>query len=70
LVDLYSATIGDIQTLAPIAEAKSVIESSGGLVELTGTVHVTGVWSEVEKDSYAGLTTSIWPDLTLDCTGI
>ena len=69
MLELYSATIGDIQELASIAEAKAIVESSGGYVELTGTVHVTGVWSTVEKESYAGTPSSAWPDLTLDCTG-
>ena len=69
LTGLYSATIGDIQELEPIAQAKSTIEAAGGLVDLTGVIHVTGVWSEIEKESYSGTSTSTWPNLRLDCTG-
>ena len=69
LTGLYSSTIGDIQELEPFAQAKSVIEAVDGLVDLTGLIHVTGVWSEVEKESYSGTPTSTWPNLRLDCTG-
>ena len=66
LLKLYSATIGNIETLEPISELKSTIEDAGGHIDLSGLIHVTGTWSVIERDYYGGTNNSIWPDLEFD----
>jgi len=69
LLKLYSATIGDISTLEPLVNIKDDIEAAQGQVQLTGLMHITGNWSVIERNSYGGLSTSVWPDLTFDVSG-
>ena len=62
LLKLSNATIGDIQTLEPFNEFKPTLEENGGILEFGGTIHVTGAWSEIERDNYM----TVWPQLTFD----
>ena len=62
LLKLSTATIGDIQELEPFNEFKSTLENNGGILELGGTIHITGAWSEIERDNYM----SVWPQLIFD----
>ena len=69
LLKLSSATVGDISIFESIKNKKHTIEAGSGTVELTGTVTVTGTWSDVEVDEYAGKPTSVWPELILNTIG-
>lgn len=51
LSKLKLATIGEINELEPLAEAKQ----NGQTIDLSGTISVTGAWSLVEKESYEDL---------------
>lgn len=69
LINLNLASITDITELQQFAEKKSKLgytyDSEGNKIDkvnLTGTIHVTGTWSQVEKDTYE----SLWSGLTLD----
>ena len=62
LLELSTATIGDIQTLEPFNEFKPTLEENGGILEFGGTIHITGAWSEIERDNYM----TVWPELTFD----
>ena len=62
LLELSTATIGDIQELQPFNEFKSTLENNGGILELSGIIHITGAWSEIERDNYM----TVWPRLTFD----
>ena len=64
LKKLSSATIGDIQTLAPMDSIKPRLEDAGGQLDLTGIIKVTGTYSTIEKTTYE----TEWPGLTLDVT--
>lgn len=59
------ATIGNIQEMAPFAEFKEELEDAGGVMNFTGTIHVTGDYSDVEKETYE----DTWPGLTMDVSG-
>ena len=62
LLELSTATIGDIQTLEPFNEFKPTLEANGGILEFGGVIHITGDWSEIERDNYM----TVWPQLTFD----
>lgn len=64
LLRLSNATIVDIESLEPFKEFKTILENKGNTLELSGTINVTGDWSQIEKDTYK----TIWPDLTLNTT--
>ena len=69
LLKLNVASIGDIQQLEQFSSFKPSLEAAGGILELTGNLNVTGSWSQIEKDNYAGTPTSVWPNLNLNTTG-
>lgn len=76
LINLRLAAINDIIELEPFAERKETlgnfINADGNEVSkinLTGLVNVTGNWSQIEKDNYAGTPSSVWPNLNLNTTG-
>ena len=62
LLKLYNATIEDIQELDSFNEFKPTLEANGGILEFGGIIHVTGDWSEIERDNYM----IVWPQLTFD----
>lgn len=62
LLGLSSATIINIQELEPFNEFKSVVENNNGALEFSGVIHITGDWSEIERDNYM----TVWPQLTFD----
>ena len=62
LLKLSTATIEDIQELEPFNEFKPTLESNGGILNFSGIIHVTGDWSEIERDNYM----TVWPQLTFD----
>jgi len=65
LLKLSTASIGNIQALQPFSEFKTTLENAGGILDFSGTIHVTGDWSEVEKEQYE----AIWNNnLNLDVT--
>jgi len=67
LLNLNSSSITNINELE-IFKTKRLNMLDPDLIQLSGTIHVTGNWSQVEKDTYGGLETSIWPPLTIDTT--
>lgn len=69
LINLNHASIVDIDDLTPFAERKEelgTMQNEAGetisRINLTGLIHITGAWSEVERDSYI----AIWPNLRFD----
>lgn len=68
LLNLNNSSIVNISELEAFKEKRNSL-SNADLLQLSGTIHVTGNWSQVEKDSYGGLPTSVWPDLNIDTTG-
>ena len=73
LQNLSTASITDISDLDDFDHKKKALEvnygDDGQLIRhiiLSGLLTVTGEWSQVEKEYYAGLSTSVWPNLTLD----
>ena len=64
LLKLKTSSVVDISELDAFATRKQDIETDSTLINLTGTISVTGSWSAVEKQQYE----TIWPDLTLDVT--
>ena len=67
LLNLTSSTINNISELE-VFKVKRENASDPALVQLSGTVPILGNWSQVEKDTYGGLSTSIWPELNFDTT--
>ena len=64
LLNLNTASINDIDELAKFKEKRDGL-SDESLIQLSGTVHVNGDWSEVEKTTYE----SEWDNkLVLDTT--
>jgi len=63
LLELSTATIANISTLEPLSELKDDLEDAGKSLELSGTINVTGTWSNIERDTYGGTPDSVWPDL-------
>jgi hypothetical protein len=73
LQNLYTASITDVSDLDDFEQKKKALEvnygDDGQLIKhiiLSGLLKVTGEWSQVEKDYYAGTPSSVWPNLTLD----
>ena len=62
LLKLSSATIGDIQTMNSFSQLKQDLAPTGGIIDFSGTIHVTGNWSDVEVNSYK----AVWPQLQFD----
>lgn len=52
LIDLSTATITNVQSLAIFKTLKETIDAAGGQIELSGTIHVTGNWSKIEAQQY------------------
>ena len=52
LIDLSTATITNVQSLAIFKTLKETIDTAGGQIELSGTIHVTGNWSKIEAQQY------------------
>ena len=69
LLRLSSASIVNISTLEPFSEFKTTLENAGGILELTGTINITGNWSTIERDTYGGQPTSVWPALNFNLIG-
>ena len=76
LTNLNKASITNITELEKFADRKKELETQydaqGNLinkVNFTGIINVNGSWSEIERDSYAGTPTSIWPKLNLNTKG-
>ena len=67
LLNLNNSSVVNINELEVFKEKRDSLSNSS-LLQLSGTIHVLGNWSQVEKDSYGGLPTSIWPDLNIDTT--
>ena len=65
-LDDINWTINNITDLEPLANLQRRL---GNNMFLKGTITVTGTWSQVEKDNYAGTPSSIWPNLTLNTIG-
>ena len=66
LLKLNVASIGDIQELEQFKNFKSTLEAAGGIMQLGGTIHVTGSWSDIERTTYE----DTWaPNLELDVSG-
>ena len=77
LQNLNKAHIGNIEELDDFDQKKKALETTydnqGNLIiklVLSGNLTVTGTWSATEVDYYGGLSTSVWPRLTLNPTGI
>lgn len=69
LQDLRTSSVVDITEIQPFLDRKAEIEvtydSNGALINklnLSGTISVTGEWSEIEKTTYE----TVWPNLTFD----
>ena len=63
LEKLHSAFIRHIQTLADFNKLRDNILNDGdGQIELGGTIHILGDWSDVEVQQY-GKPNGIWPNL-------
>lgn len=56
LLRLSTASVGDIQELAVFNNFKPTLEAAGGTLDLSGTINVTGSWSEIEAKEYANTT--------------
>ena len=67
LLNLNNSSVNNISELEIFKEKRNSL-SNANLLQLSGTIHVLGNWSQVEKDSYGGLPTSVWPDLNIDTT--
>ena len=67
LLNLHNSSIGDISELEAFKTKKNSL-SDATKVQLSGIIKVLGKWSQVEKDSYGGKPTSVWPDLNFDTT--
>lgn len=63
LINLNTTTIQNINELEKFKSKRDSLENES-LIQLSGTIHITGDWSEVEKTTYE----SEWDKLTLDTT--
>jgi hypothetical protein len=60
LLNLNKAHISNINALEPFAEKRNSVNNPN-LINLSGTLNVTGDWSEIEKTTYE----TLWNNLTL-----
>lgn len=56
LLKLSTAMIGNIQELEPLKDFKAQLEEYNRTIELSGTINITGTWSEIEVQQYAPTT--------------
>lgn len=66
LLNLQTSSIGNISELEIFSERKKQINNR---VQLSGYLTVTGAWSTVQRDTYGGKSTSVWPELNFNLIG-